>query len=138
MKLKWANIQNNLNTYMSFYAFHSLKLALFILFTFYALYAFLLFTLFTLFILSLLSQLLFHLFFFQIYLLNLNLYCLLIQANYNTISLSRHEQVLTYHVIIILAHDVINVFYYEYWTDEQKYFYVYRQIISIKRNSNIC
>ena len=25
----------------------------------------------------------------------------------------------------ILVHDVINLLHYEYWTDEQKYFYVY-------------
>ena len=25
----------------------------------------------------------------------------------------------------ILVHDVINLLYYEYWTDKQKYFYVY-------------
>ena len=29
-----------------------------------------------------------------------------------------------------LAHDVINVLYYEHWTDEQKYFYVYSEIVN--------
>ena len=36
---------------------------------------------------------------------------------YNTKSLSHHEN--------ILVHGVINLLYYEYWTDKQKYFYVY-------------
>ena len=26
----------------------------------------------------------------------------------------------------ILVHDMINLLYYEYWTDKQKYFYVYK------------
>ena len=34
-------------------------------------------------------------------------------------SISRNEAHL-----IILVHDVINLLYYEYWTDKQKYFYV--------------
>ena len=36
-------------------------------------------------------------------------------------SLSRHE---TAHVNIVV-HDMINLLYYEYGTDKQKYFYVY-------------
>ena len=37
----------------------------------------------------------------------------------NTISLSCHEQA---H-LNILVHDMINLLYYEYWTDKQKYLY---------------
>ena len=62
---------------------------------------------------------------------------------YNTISLSSHEQICLSrlrfdryfynHPIIfwnvaylnILVHDVINLLYYEYWTDKQKHFYIY-------------
>ena len=56
---------------------------------------------------------------------------------YYNMSLSRHEQVclsgLCFERSIsrnithlnILVHDVINLLYYEYWTDKQKYFYVY-------------
>ena len=62
---------------------------------------------------------------------------------YNTISLSRHEQVclnglrferyrhddgrsISGNVVHlnILVHDVINLLYYQYWTDKQKYFYI--------------
>ena len=62
---------------------------------------------------------------------------------YNTISLSRYEQVclsglrfkrhgpndgrsISRNVahLNILAHDVINVLHYQYWTDKQKYFYI--------------
>ena len=61
---------------------------------------------------------------------------------YNTINLSRHEQVCLSRLrferyfsdhgrnisrnvayLSIHVHDVMNVLYYEYWTDKQKYFY---------------
>ena len=41
------------------------------------------------------------------------------------ISLSCHE--LTCHVINLLVHDMINLLYYECWTDKQKYLYVKQQ-----------
>ena len=44
------------------------------------------------------------------------------KGDYNTISLSCHEQVCN-----ILVHDMINLLYYEYWTDKQKYLYVYKK-----------
>ena len=44
---------------------------------------------------------------------------------FDTISLSCHEQVCSWHVLNILVHDMINLLYYEYWTDKQKYLYVY-------------
>ena len=46
----------------------------------------------------------------------------------NTISLSCHEQVCMAH-LNILAHDVINLLHYEYWTDKQKYFYVIQGVL---------
>ena len=30
--------------------------------------------------------------------------------------------------VYILVHDMINLLYYEYWTDKQKYLYVYEGI----------
>ena len=64
--------------------------------------------------------------------------------NCDTISLSRHEQVCLMRLrferyfshdgrsisrniasLNILVHDVINLLYYEHWTDKRKYFYVY-------------
>ena len=39
------------------------------------------------------------------------------QYQFNIISLSCHEQ---------LVHDMINLLYYEYWTDKQKYLYEYQ------------
>ena len=41
----------------------------------------------------------------------------------NIISLSCHEQV------CLLVHDMINLLYYEYWTDKQKYLYVELNLI---------
>ena len=29
----------------------------------------------------------------------------------------------------ILVHDVINLSYYEYWADKQKYFYIYYKLV---------
>ena len=43
-------------------------------------------------------------------------------SDYNIISLSCHEQV---SLSGLLVHDMINLLYYEYWTDKQKYLYVY-------------
>ena len=33
----------------------------------------------------------------------------------------------------ILVHDMINLLYYEYWTDKQKYLYVYQHQLSFKK-----
>ena len=46
----------------------------------------------------------------------------------NTISLSCAEQVCMAH-LNILAHDVIKLLHYEYWTDKQKYFYVTQGVV---------
>ena len=45
----------------------------------------------------------------------------------NAISLSRHVQV------NILVHDVINLLYYEYRTDKQKYFYFSEKFMKTKK-----
>ena len=37
----------------------------------------------------------------------------------------------------ILVHDVINLLYYEYWTDKQKYFYVYSGTFSMTEPYNM-
>ena len=50
----------------------------------------------------------------------------------DTISLSRHE--FTY-LINILVHDVINLKYYENWTDKQKYFHVWISDLSAKEKN---
>ena len=42
----------------------------------------------------------------------------------NVSSLKVVEVVLVqYNLVYLLVHDVINLLYYEYWTDKQKYFY---------------
>ena len=49
-----------------------------------------------------------------------------INISHYTISLSCHEQVCLSELahLNILVHDMINLLYYEYWTDKQKYLYV--------------
>ena len=45
----------------------------------------------------------------------------------NVSSLTVVEVVLVQcNLVCLLVHDVINLLYYEYWTDEQKYFYEYQ------------
>ena len=51
----------------------------------------------------------------------LSTFCAFMFPILNTIRLSDHEQV----SLNILVHDVINLLYYEYWTDKYKYFYVF-------------
>ena len=51
----------------------------------------------------------------------LSTFCTFMFPILNTIRLSDHEQV----SLNILVHDVINLLYYEHWTDKYKYFYVF-------------
>ena len=55
---------------------------------------------------------------------------------HNALSLSRHKQVCL-SSLNALVHDVINLVYYEHWTDKLKYFYIYSDISTILCNPDI-
>ena len=55
---------------------------------------------------------------------------------HNALSLSRHKQVCL-SSLNALVHDVINLVYYEHWTDKPKYFYVYSDISTTLCNPDI-